>query len=256
MRVPIRIALGRRVFAPSWLMTAATLSLLPVFIALGAWQWGRAEYKQRLAAEFSAGSAEQQPLGTRPTATLSRFAAVEVRGQWDGARQFLLDNRTRDGRAGYDVLTPLRLDDGRWLIVDRGWVPGSGFRERLPEVTFALGDGAAVVTLRGRLDDWPTAGLESGRAAPATTGAWPRVTAYPHVADIARALATDAESAPRVEARLLLLDDAEPNGYLRAWRPFVKGPEQNWSYALQWWSFAVLLVVLYVVLNTKKRELS
>jgi surfeit locus 1 family protein len=55
---------------------------------------------------------------------------------------------------------------------------------------------------------------------------------------------------------LLLLDDAEPNGYLRAWRPFVKGPEQNWSYALQWWSFAVLLVVLYVVLNTKKRELS
>jgi surfeit locus 1 family protein len=53
---------------------------------------------------------------------------------------------------------------------------------------------------------------------------------------------------------VLLLDEAEPAGYVRGWLPFARGPEQNWSYAIQWWSFAVLLLVLYVVLNLRKRD--
>lgn len=234
-------------------MTLATFALLPVFIALGRWQWHRAEYKQQLEAQFVANAAQRVALGARSTSALPRFAAVEVRGTWDHERQFLLDNRTRDGRAGYDVLTPLRLEDGRWLIVDRGWLPASGYRERLPDVGASLAQVVGAVNVTGRLDEWPAAALESGRAAPATTGAWPRVTSYPHAEEIARVLATTSEATPRVEARVLLLDDAAPHGYLRKWRPFVKGPEQNWSYAVQWWSFAVLLWVLYILLNTKKR---
>ncbi|MEN9790027.1 MAG: hypothetical protein RLZZ473_2091, partial [Pseudomonadota bacterium] len=31
-------------------------------------------------------------------------------------------------------------------------------------------------------------------------------------------------------------------------------PEQNWSYAIQWWAFAVVLLVLYVALNLKKDD--
>jgi surfeit locus 1 family protein len=58
----------------------------------------------------------------------------------------------------------------------------------------------------------------------------------------------------RLERRVLLLDESEPAGYVRGWKPFAKGPEQNWSYAIQWWSFAVLLMVLYVVLNLKKTD--
>ena len=34
----------------------------------------------------------------------------------------LLRNRVRDGEGGYDVLTPLRLDDGTAVVIDRGWV--------------------------------------------------------------------------------------------------------------------------------------
>ncbi|NDD74562.1 MAG: SURF1 family protein [Gammaproteobacteria bacterium] len=251
--MPIRIAFGRRVFAPSLLTTVATLVLLPLFVGLGRWQWHRAEYKQQLEAQFVASAAQRVVLGAQTTASLPRYTPIVARGSWDARRQFLLDNRTRDGRAGYDVLTPLQLADGRWLIVDRGWLPASGYRERLPDVTSTLVAVATEAEVAGRLDDWPAAGLESGRAAPATSGAWPRLTSYPHAEEIARALATPTDPTPRVEARVLLLDDAAPNGYRRQWRPFVKGPEQNWSYAVQWWSFAVLLSVLYVALNTKKK---
>ncbi len=49
------------------------------------------------------------------------------------AHQFLLDNMTHAGRAGYEVLTPLLLDDGRVLLVNRGWLPlPDGRRDELP----------------------------------------------------------------------------------------------------------------------------
>lgn len=252
----LRIAVGRRVFAPSWTMTALTVLLLAVFVSLGRWQWGRAEQKEALARGFAAGAVQAQPLAARGTATLPRYAVVSVTGEWDAARQFLLDNRTRDGRAGYEVLTPLRLADGRWLLVNRGWVPFEGRRDRLPEVATGLAPG--TVTLRGRLDELPTAGLASGRAAPALEGAWPRVTSFPQTAELAASLADSAAEggaqAPRLEPRVLLLDASAPAGYRRDWQPFVKGPEQNISYAVQWWSFGVLLLVLFVKMNLKRRD--
>ena len=104
------------------------------------------------------------------------------------------------------------------------------------------------VTVRGRLDELPTAGLASGRAAPALTGAWPRVTSFPSPTEL------EAAAGSRLEPRVLLMDAAEPTGYRRDWRPFGRGPEMHFGYALQWWSFGVLLLVLYVVLNTKRRD--
>lgn len=242
-----RIAVGRKVFAPSWTMTALTLLLLAAFVALGRWQWGRAEHKQALAREFAAGAGSVQALGARGTQALPRYSRVSVEGEWDAGRQFLLDNRIRDGQAGYEALTPLRLADGRWLLVNRGWVPFGGYRDRLPEVATGLRTGR--VTVQGRLDELPTPGMASGRAAPATQGAWPRVTAFPRPAELAAALGV-----ARLEPQVLLLDAAEPAGYRRDWQPFVRGPEQNYSYAVQWWSFGVLLMVLFVVMNLKEAD--
>lgn len=228
-------------------MTALTLLLLAAFVALGRWQWGRAEHKQALAQEFAAGAGTSQPLAGRGTAAMPRYSRVSVEGEWDAGRQFLLDNRIRDGQAGYEALTPLQLADGRRLLVNRGWLPFGGYRDRLPEVAAGLPTGRVIV--RGRLDELPTAGIASGRAAPALTGAWPRVTAFPRPAELAAALGE-----PRLEPRVLLLDAAEPAGYRRDWQPFVRGPEQNYSYAAQWWSFGVLLLVLFVKLNLKDKD--
>lgn len=257
--VKLEIVVGRRVFSPSWLMTVATLCLLVLFVSLGRWQWTRAEFKREIVAEFATQSDAVAALGSRSTTELPRFAQVEISGRWDKERQFLLDNRTRAGRAGYDVLTPLRLDDGRWLLVNRGWIAFEGYRDRLPDVRSKLDANVNErVTLIGRLDDLPQAGLAGGRAAPATSGSWPRVTSFPSVTQLEAAMATANEPEPRLEERWLLLSDADPAGYLREWQPFAtgKGPEQNWGYAIQWWSFAVLLLVLYFSLNLRKRTSS
>jgi surfeit locus 1 family protein len=253
--VQIRIAVGQRLFAPSWLMTGLTLVLLVLFIGLGRWQWGRAEDKSVLLTQFERGAGAGVLLADRATTGLPRYTRVVASGEWEPTRQFLLDNRTRDGRAGYEVLTPLRLPDGRWLLVNRGWVAFTGYRDRLPDVATGLESRPDGVPARvtGRLDHLPSAGLEGGRAGPGMQGSWPRVTSYPSPEQLARALASAQEPLPRVESQVLLLDDDQPQGYLRGWKPLGRGPEQNWSYAIQWWSFAVLLLILYVALNLEKK---
>lgn len=241
-------------FAPSWLMTGLTVLLCVLFVSLGRWQWGRFEIKRELWAQFERGGGQPIALGSRHATELARYARVRLEGRWLPERQFLLDNRTHEGRAGFEVLTPFELADGRVVIVDRGWVPFSGYRDRLPDVgrEFAAPDAGAnaPVAVTGRMDELPSAGLAGGRAAPALQGTWPRLTAYPTWAELAAALGAQGQ---RLERRLLLLDAAEPRGYVRAWKPGGRGPEQNWSYAIQWCSFAVVLLGLYLGLNLKKR---
>src|SRR5205807_749607 len=86
--------------------------------------------------------------------------------------------RAPRGRAGYEVVTPLLRAGAPALLVDRGWVPFTGSRARLPDVTLrpdATVEPAAPVTLTGRIADLPSPGLASGRAAPGASAPWPKV---------------------------------------------------------------------------------
>jgi cytochrome oxidase assembly protein ShyY1 len=98
------------------------------------------------------------------------------------------------------------------------------------------------------VDELPSEGLESGRAPPDARAPWPKVTTYPHAAELSAALGRPTET------RLLLLDPRLPNGYVREWQPPGLPAIRHWSYAVQWWAFAVLAVALWVILGFKKRR--
>jgi surfeit locus 1 family protein len=227
-------------WSASWGVTVLTLLAVVAFVELGRWQWQRAQQKRELASAFAAGGGTASPLATRSTAELPRYAQVRAQGRYDGAHQFLLDNISHDGHAGYEVLTPLQLDDGRTLIVNRGWLPLTASRRELPDVALRLD---APVSATGKLDTLPVAGIALGHVPPAPGAPWPRLTSFPTMDDLAAALGRPTES------RQLLLNDTEPHGYLRDWHPGGLSPERHLSYALQWWGFAALALVLYAVLN-------
>jgi surfeit locus 1 family protein len=219
-----------------------------LFVQLGRWQWHRAAEKTALAAAFAAGtSTPAMALGTRSTTALPRYAQVIVTGRYDPAHQFLLDNMSEGGQVGYEVLTPLHLEDGRWLLVNRGWVAlPEGRRDRLPDLAIAAPDAAL---LRGRLDVLPVTGLAAGQAPPAADSSWPKRTSFPTAAQLAAALGE------KVEPRQLLLGANERFGFRRNWRSASEGfgPERHLGYAVQWWGFAALTVFLYVLLNLERR---
>ena len=232
---------GKR-FAPALSFTLVALVLAALFVRLGAWQWQRGEERAAAATRFARGAETVLELGTRDPGETPLYQRIGVEGELDTIHQFLLDNRTFEGRAGYEVLTPLRRVDAPALLVDRGWVPFTGSRARLPDVTVTAG---GPLRLTGRVAVLPSPGLASGRAAPAGTGPWPKVTSYPDMAQLAGALGQPLSS------RILLLDPAAPDGYVRAWRPPGLPPLRHFSYAVQWWSFALATLVLWAVLSRR-----
>jgi surfeit locus 1 family protein len=241
----LRIAFGTHTFEASWPLTLLALAACIAFVSLGRWQWDKGNLREAQAAEFARGGEQPEPLGARSLAEVPRFQRVRVRGHFDTAHQFLLDNRTHEGRAGYEVLTPLDRTTGATILVNRGWIPFAGFRERLPDVSFTSAPLDEVV---GRVDELPTEGLESGRAPPEASAPWPKVTSYPHAAELMAALGRPTEP------RILLLDARAPNGYVREWQPPGLSAIRHWSYAVQWWAFAALAVVLWVILGFRKRK--
>jgi len=224
-------------------MTLLTLVLCALFVRLGFWQWHRWTESDAAWARFARGADAVQPLGARTLADLTLYQRVSVTGHLDGQHQFLLDNRGYQGRPGYEVLTPLTRPEGRVLLVDRGWVPFTGSRARLPDVTLAA---EPSVTLSGRVAELPSAGLASGRAAPQAEDPWPKVTSFPRGVELAGAL-----SVP-LEARILLLDPGAPAGYVRDWQPPGVAPLRHLSYAIQWWCFAALAVVVWAVMGARR----
>jgi surfeit locus 1 family protein len=241
--MPIRFSAFGRVFAPSWAMTLATVLLLTLFVSLGRWQWHRGEAKQALWEAFE--SSPVPALATVPpnVDTVRRFWRVAFTGTAEPQHQFLLDNRIHAGQPGYEVLTPILLANGQRILVNRGWVPFTGYRDRLPDVSMRPGKW----TVSGRVDELPEAGLASGRAPPEPGASWPKVTAFPTHAELEAALGQ------KVSRRILLLDPQSTGaGYVREWSPPGLAPDRHFSYAIQWWGFALVLLVLYFGLNFRK----
>src|SRR5262245_722501 len=89
-------------FRPRLWALALAAAACAAGIALGNWQTRRAEEKIAAAAELES-------------------KRVSLRGVFRAELTVLLDNKIRSRRVGYEVVTPLRLDDSSYVLVDRGW---------------------------------------------------------------------------------------------------------------------------------------
>lgn len=230
-------------FKPRWYFILLTAAAVPAFIALGIWQWHRGEHRRAQWQQFERSDVAAIESNAANLAQLPAFTRVRVAGQFDAEHQFLLDNVSHEGQPGYEVLTVLLLADGSRLLVNRGWVGFTGYRDRLPDIAL---DAPGPVRLTGRINTLPVAGMAAGRQAPASSGPWPRVTSFPARAELEASL-----GASLLQPVLLLDADSGP-GYLRDWKAPGISPERNFSYAFQWWSFALLAVAMFVGLNLKR----
>jgi surfeit locus 1 family protein len=230
------------------LPTAAYWLVLPVLLALGNWQLNRADEKQQVLAlqAQQANSAELAlSASTQDDVQGLRYKKVRLRGHYDVAHQFLLDNQIHAGKAGYFVLTPFVLDDGsKAVLVNRGWLPLTANRSVLPALVFA----AAPTAVAGRVNQFPSVGLKLAGAEQPGEG-WPSLVQLADSAVLAKKLGYPLFSF-QIE-----LDPQAPDGYLRDWHTStLMLPEQHRAYALQWFGLAFTLTVLFIVYRLKKQN--
>ncbi len=223
------------------------LILVPLFIRLGYWQLGRAEEKRALETLLvSRGHLASLQIAHTPIDISNlRYRPVYVQGFYDTAHSFLLDNRVEDGRVGYHVLTPLRAANQKFaILVDRGWVPGGELRTALPVIESP----DSMVTVHGILNHPDPKPYFSSNAYNRVGHSWPAVVQW------IDARAIGVELGYVVQAAVIYLDRDAPHGYLRNWHKVDLQPEKNDGYAIQWFSFATILIFLYIILNLRRRK--
>ncbi len=232
----------RREFRPGLVPTLLTLALLPVLVGLGIWQLDRYEQKTELERAYATADAAPIPADSVTGGERDRFRPVTARGRYDAGRQFLIDNMVRRGRNGFFVITPLRLDNGQLVLVNRGWIAQDSRREPTGDLDVS-GEWRRIEGQVGRL---PVPGLDLGDEG-AAGAAWPSVRQFPDLPELAAALGEP------VEPWVLLLSPRAADGFLRQWQPGGMPASRHLGYAVQWFALAAALAIIYVVVNTRRR---
>lgn len=200
------------------------LAVAALFVRLGFWQLARL-HERKAQNAIIAGRRALPPVELpmhrlAPDALRDRRALA--RGVYDYAHERVWTGRTFEGAPGVALLTPLRLSDGSAVFVDRGWV-SSPDASHVDQARYREGDSVEV----------------QGLVLPV-----PRDRG-----DVDPARLRDSLPYPLLPVVVQLSDTAAPHpAGLRRWRPPALDDGPHMSYAIQWFSFALIVVIGTVVL--------
>lgn len=119
----------RFLLRPKWIgFHLLVVVTIVTMVNLGFWQLGRLDERQAFNAVVEERyDAPPLPLDELLTADTDpadvEWRPVTAAGTYLSDRTILIVNRSQGGRAGQNVLVPMRLADGRILLVNRGFVP-------------------------------------------------------------------------------------------------------------------------------------
>ncbi len=224
-----------------WSIIAAT-GFVVLFIALGNWQLSRADEKNMRQAQLD--QLAKQPIVTLPSTLVSlkdfQYRQVEVRGEYQPEHTIYLDNKTYQGVAGYHVLTPVKLANSTvHVLINRGWVATGLDRAIVPEVPVIEGEvivtGVAVSTVERTLE------LSDQIVKGAVWGNF-HLQRYQDATGLT------------LQPIMVLQKDKVEDGMIRQWDRSKSGADRNLGYAFQWFSLAATTIIIFLVLNVKRKR--
>ncbi len=241
-----------RVTPRGFLAALLALAVAATCVRLGFWQLDRLEGRRaRNAAVSAAGALPTLALDSAGMAEVARSPAayvnrrVRVRGAYDPAGEVVLRGRAREGQPGVHLATPLRVEGGGGaVLVNRGWAP-SPDGATVDRAAFAEPGAREVV---GLLQEIPATG---DRGQPAAAAG--RDTTFRRL-DLAAVRARAAYPVLPLYVQQLP-DSAAP----RRRPPFRVPPPElgegpHLGYAVQWFSFALIAVVGFVIVALRAQR--
>ncbi|WP_308121344.1 SURF1 family cytochrome oxidase biogenesis protein [Paractinoplanes bogorensis] len=244
----------RFLLSPRWLAAAAlAVAAAVVMVMLGNWQLRR--YEERTAINDridAADSVAAVPLTSKLSRPTTPGAAgespgkalawtkVTVSGRYDPAHEIQARGRTVDGDVGFEIVTPLVLDDGSAVLVDRGWVPAPEGGATAAPVVPPAPTGPVTVVGQIHLSESRPAPIEhrNGRLDTRRISLSKLAPEMPYPVYGAYVLLT--EQTPAADAAFTQI----PIDHEDSW--------QNGGYAVQWWLFAAMALGAYVYYARKE----
>ena len=249
---------------------------LPLTLTLGVWQLHRADQKREMLAEHEQRrQADPVALATLQSEDDHQYRRVEVSGQPDGERYFLLDNRTRNGRSGYEVLWPVKTAVGKWVLVNRGWIAGGLDRRELPQVPGFDAPGFTASGVDGYLLEgylYRSKGKALVLGQEEKVNGWPQViqqvdmallesrfgaALFPYVLRQEASRQAMWKETRQVASQVTQQRTQQkvPSNELKTgWIIVNVLPEKHTAYAVQWFAMALALLILTLISNSNIHE--
>lgn len=223
----------------NWLILACVLLTVYGFIQLGFWQLGRAGDKLAIQEEVE----QQQLLSAQPIEDITLAAPPEnpsslenlhvaLNGEYLNERTILVTAQFFETQIGFEVITPFRLDNsGSLVLVSRGWTSGI-LPPNTPPSTQPV-DGAVGLTAQIYVPD-PDQRIYASEIDAST---WPlRIRSVEM--DVLQTILGEP-----LFPYLVRLTEDQPGMLVRHWPESIADIDTHLSYALQWFTFAVMVAI-------------
>lgn len=230
----------RRLLAPRWLIAhVIVLAVCVGCVVAGFWQLSRLE-ERRIANAVHEARFGQEPLpvvelvgGSGGDVESLEFRRATATGRFLPEEEILVRSQVFGGRAGFDVVTPLALEDGTAVLVNRGWVPLEF--DTAPVAAAPPPEGEVTVEAVVRPSQ------ERGALSPADPGGQARTVSRIDLAFLDRIMSPSL-------LPIYLEESGEPSPTalpVPAPPPDFTDEGPHLSYAIQWFSFAAVGAVGY-----------
>ena len=226
---------------PTFWPTVFTVPAVLLMLGLSVWQLERLQWKTALIAERTerVGAAPIPLPGPGSDVARLEYHRVIVEGRFLNDKEIYLGARSLNGNAGYHLVAPFRLADGRILFVDRGWIPldrkeaqKRAAGELEGEVTLD-----AVIRLQGR-QNW----LVPDNRPDLDFFFWADLPAMAKLMQL-----SDAEIRFFLEAG----PAKNPGGYPIGGQTRIDLPNDHLQYAFTWFCLAVALLIIYILYHRR-----
>ena len=230
-----------------WWATLLVMVAMMVMVRLGLWQLDRLAQRRELNAQVAHRLVESPlPLtGSLPLENVSQleYRAATVSGEYDYSRQIALKNQAWQGQPGVHLITPLLIKgSNQAVLVDRGWVP---YQQGTPE-QWAKFNSPGAVDIQGaiRLSQARPEALASSSGATSGNPETPQ-TAWFRV----NIPAIQTQMPYQLLPVYIQQQSPGPAGTNLPYRSNLQldlseGP--HLGYALQWFSFTIMLGIGYI----------
>ena len=232
----------------NWVIAIFVLAAFSGLVRLGIWQLGRAQEKidlqetyNEMGIDYATPVEEVGMSGLENDALTIQNLHVSLTGHYINEKNLFLVFVTYQEALGYEVVTPFRLDSSEKVVfVSRGWVYANTYEEMLTKVPPIEGD----LTVTGQLFVPTVKQAARTNDIDLSQPKWPLEIRYLNTLELAPLF---EESIFPYEVRL---DEDQEGLFIRHWPTVYVDTGRNFSYALQWFSMSIALLIVTFVLSS------
>lgn len=239
---------------PKLISSIIFLICISLFLFLGFWQLDRATEKEnivKLYEERQLIRAEKLNKFSDTSIESKYYKNFKIKGTYIN-KTFLVDNKIKNNKPGFNVLSLFRLSaSNEIIVVDRGWLEMKGQRKNIEE-NFQFLNNQEIEKSVQEIDGYIYPRDKSYTIGDISINkSWPRLIQAVNFEEIKDSI---KPSDLLISGVVFRLNSNNSFGFDRSWEIISMGSNKHLGYAFQWFSMAFALIILTILFFVRKRD--